>query len=190
MNCAGQAARHRGSLTTALLAAVLGAGCTYPDDELLWGNCCALEVANEASSSKDRNTLISWGGTAGFHGDGSSQDWEGTKAWRKRQIAYGFAVFRERHPPAQARDYLAGLGMTCGDERDAKPDRTQCTAELSVWARCVGKLSMLFASPVPSGLRKPIAAVLRLTIDVSGSDILDSSVQVVPLAGGRLCQRQ
>ena len=42
-----------------------------------------------------------------FHGDGTSTDWEDTKAWRKRQIAYDFAVFRERHPPSQARDYLA-----------------------------------------------------------------------------------
>jgi hypothetical protein len=48
----------------------------------------------------------------------------------------------------------------------------------------------LFPPPVPKELRKPIAAILQMTIDVSASDILNSSVKVVPLPGGRLCQRQ
>jgi hypothetical protein len=42
---------------------------------------------------------------------------------------------------------------------------------------------------VPKELRKPIAAVLQMIIDVSASNILDSSVQVVPFPGGRLCHR-
>ena len=149
-----QAARRCRPLSIALLAAALGAGCTYPDDELVWGNCCALKVSEEASSSTNRGTLLFWGATVGFQGDGSSEDWDGTKAWRKGEIALRFAQFRQMHADTQARDYLVGLGMTCGDERAAKPGRTRCTVELSVWARCVGKVSMLFPSPVPSGLRK------------------------------------
>lgn len=184
-----EAARRGRSLSIALLAAALGAGCAYPDDELLWGNCCALKVSEEASSSTNRGTLLFWGATVGFQGDGSSRDWDGTKAWRRGEIALRFAQFRQMHADTQARDYLVGLGMTCGHERDAKADGTRCTVELSVWVRCVGKVSMLFPSPVPTGLRKPIAAVLQMTIDVSASDVLDSSVQVVPVPGGRLCQR-
>lgn len=190
MKCLQQGARRRGLLSIALLAAALGGGCTYPDDELLWDNCCALRVSEEESGSKERETLLAWGGTVGFRGDGTSGDWEGTQAWRRRQIAYGFAVFQEGHSSANARDYLVSLGMTCDPERIAKADQTRCTVELSVWARCVGKMSMLFPSPVPTALRRPIAAVLQMTIDVSASDILDSSVRVVPIPGGRLCERQ
>lgn len=175
----------------ALLVVVLGAACAYDgDDELLWGNCCALEVAGEKSASKERDPLMAWGGTVGFHGDGTSKDWEGTKAWRRRQIADGFAVFQERHPPSQAREYLVGLGMTCTPlDNEPKARRERCTVELPVWATCNGKFGMLFPPPVPKTLRKPIAAILQMTIDVSASDVLDSSVRVVPVPGGRLCQR-
>jgi len=79
--------------------------------------------------------------------------------------------------------------MTCTPSGGSKADPTRCEVELSVWARCVAKLSVLFPSPVPKELRKPIAAVLQMTIDVSGSDILGSSVQVVLYPGGRLCHR-
>ncbi|WP_422001478.1 hypothetical protein [Reyranella sp.] len=172
----------------ALLVAVLGAGCTYPDDELVWGNCCALKVADETSGSKQRETLIAWGRVNNFQGDGTNS-WNNTQAWRSRQIGLGLADFRKAHPGSQGPDYLAHLGMTCTPSGGSKADPTRCEVELSVWARCVAKLGMLFPAPVPEELRKPIAAVLQMTIDVSGSDILASSVQVVPLPGGRLCHR-
>lgn len=176
----------------ALLVVVLVAACAYDgDDELLWGNCCALEIADQKSSSKERDTLVVWGGTIGFHGDGTSTDWERTKAWRRRQIAYGFAVFQERHQPSQARDYLAGLGMTCAPFDDTpKAGRERCAVEFPVHVTCTVKFGWAyFPNPVPRELRKPIAAILQMTIDVSASDVLDSSVQVVPLPGGRLCHR-
>jgi hypothetical protein len=184
---------NRLSLATALLVVVLGAACAYHgDDEPLWGNCCALQVAGEESAPKERDTLMAWGGTIGFRGDGTSRDWEGTKAWRRRQIAYGFAVFQERHPASQARDYLVGLGMTCAPlDNDLKARRERCAVELPVWATCTAKFGWPYSPPpVPRELRKPIAAVLQMTIDVSGSDVLDSSVRVVPVPGGRLCERQ
>jgi hypothetical protein len=180
---------NRLSLATALLVVVLGAACAYDrDEELLWGNCCTLEIAGGKSASTERDPLMAWGGTVGFHGDGTSQDRENTKAWRRRQVAYGLAVFQERQHGAQARDYLAGLGMTCGR---ARPDTegTRCSVDLSVWVTCNGKFGMLFPPPVPKALREPIAAVLQITIDVSASDVLNSSVRVVPLPGGRLCER-
>jgi hypothetical protein len=182
---------NRLSLATAFLVVVLGTACAYyGDDEPLWGNCCTLEVAGGRSASTERDPLMAWGGTVGFHGDGTSQDWEGTKAWRRRQIAYGYAVFQERHPLSQARDYLVGLGMTCVPlDNESKARRERCAVELPVWTACNGKFGMLFRPPVPKGLRQPIAAVLQMTIDVSASDILDSSVRVVPLLGGRLCER-
>jgi hypothetical protein len=86
----------------ALLVVCLGAACAYDgNDESLWGTCSALKIADEKSSSNERDTLIVWGGTFGFHGDGTSSDWEGTKAWRRRQIAYGFVAFQERHRRSQ-----------------------------------------------------------------------------------------
>jgi hypothetical protein len=173
----------------ALAVAMLGAACAY-DDAQLWGNCCALEIADRESSSKERNTLIAWG-RGGFLGDGRSTDWEGRKAaWRKREIALGLADFQKAHPGSQGRDYLTGLGMTCGPVRDPNAEETRCAVGLSVWVTCTVKFGWAFLpNPVPKELSKPIAAILQMTIDVSGSDILDSSVQVMPLPGGRLCHR-
>lgn len=154
------------------------------------GECCALEVADEKSSSKDRETLIAWGRAVNFHGDGTN-NYDNTKAWRQREIGLGLADFQKVHPGSQGRDYLTGLGMTCGPARGPKANRTRCEAELSVRVTCTVLFSWPFLStPVPKELRKPIAAVLQMTIEVSASDILDSSVQVVPLPGARLCQRQ
>ncbi len=185
----GQAASYRLSLATALLIGGLGAACAY-DEAQSWRECCALKIVGENPSSKERNTLMAWGGTH-FHGDGGSQDGEDRKAWRRRQIAYGLTVFQERHHGDQARDYLASLGMTCGavDARKAEP--TRCAAALPVWATCTVLFSWpILSTPVPKELQKPIAALLQMSIDVSGSQILDSSVRVVPFAGGRLCKRQ
>jgi hypothetical protein len=182
---------NRLSLATALLVVVSSAACAYHgDDESLWGNCCTLEVAGAKSASTERDPLMAWGGTVGFHGDGTSNDWEGTKAWRRRQIAYSYAVFRESHLPSQPRDYLLSLGMTCAPlDNEPKARRERCAVELPVSATCNGKFGMLFRPPVPKALRQPIAAVLQMTIDVSASDILDLSVRVVPPPGGRLCHR-
>lgn len=189
MNRPGRAARLRGSLATALLVAALGGACAYyGDDEPLWGNCCALKIADEQSSSTERDTLIAWGRVANFHGDGTN-DYDGGKAWRQRQIALGLADFQKTHPDSQGPAYLAGLGMTCGPV-GPKTGRTRCAVELSVWVTCIGKFGLYFPPPVPREVRKPIAAVLQMTIDVSESDVLDSSVRVVPIPGGRLCQRQ
>ncbi|MEI9898892.1 MAG: hypothetical protein WDN31_00810 [Hyphomicrobium sp.] len=61
--------------------------------------------------------------------------------------------------------------------------------DLSVWVKCTAKLGLYVLPPVPKAVSQPIAAVLQMTIDVSASDILDSSVRVVPVPGERLCQR-
>jgi hypothetical protein len=116
----------------ALLVAFLGAACSYDyDEERLWENCCALEIADhKGASSRERHTLMAWDGAVGFHGDGTSQDWERTKAWRKQTIALGLADFQEAHPASQPRDYLAGLGMTCGPCRSAKAESTRCAPRL------------------------------------------------------------
>lgn len=149
---------------------------------------CAEDHPRDAEL-KERDTLMVWGGTVGFHGNGTSQDWDGTKAWRRRQIAYGLALFHERHHGAQARNYLAGLGVACGGV-DPKTEGARCTVELAVWATCTVKFGWaFFSNRVPKEMSKPIPAVLQRTIDVSGSDILDSAVQVVPYPGDRLCHR-
>jgi hypothetical protein len=62
--------------------------------------------------------------------------------------------------------------------------------ELPVWATCTVKFGWpYFSNPVPKELSKPIAASLQMTIVVSASNIPDSEAQVVPLPGGRLCER-
>lgn len=189
MNRPEHAAKHRTALATALLTAALGAACTYDgSDELLWGNCCALKVADETSGSTQRETLIAWGRVNNFHGDGTNR-WNNTKAWRHREIGLGLADFQRAHPGSQARDYLTHLGMTCAPVRVSKANVTRCDVELSIWVKCTALFGWYFPPPVPKELRKPIAAVLQMTIDLSASDILDSSVQVVPVPGGRLCQR-
>jgi hypothetical protein len=174
----------------ALLIAVLGAACAY-DEEELWGNCCALEIATEESNPKDGGLLIAWGRVGGFLGDGTSTQGDIAHAWRRRQFAYGFAVFQERHLPSKARDYLASLGMACTPlDNDPKTRRERCVVEAPVWATCTVKFGWpYFPNPVPKELRKPIPAVLHMTIDVSDSDIEGSSAHVSPMPGGRLCHR-
>lgn len=173
----------------ALLVAALGAACAY-DEEGLWGNCCGLEIADEESSSKERGLLIAWGRVGGFLGDGSPMGGDGPSAWRKREIASGLADFQKAHPGSQGRDYLADLGMVCGLVRGPTAEQTRCAMELRVWVTCTVKFGWpYFPNPVPKELRKPIAAVLQMTIDVSASDVLDASAQIVPLPGGRLCHR-
>lgn len=183
----GNAARQRGSLATTLLVAVLGAACAY-DEEQSWRECCALKVADERSGSKQRETLIAWGRVNNFDGNGTN-NWNNTKAWRHREIGLGLADFQKARPGSQGRDYLTHLGMTCAPVRGSKADLTRCEVELSVWVKCTVLFGWYFPTPVPKELRKPIAAILRMTIDLSASDILDSSVQVMPVPGGRLCQR-
>jgi hypothetical protein len=80
--------------------------------------------------------------------------------------------------------------MTCTSVRGSKADLTRCKVELTVWVQCTVLFGWYFPTPLPKELRKPMAAVLQMTIDVSGSDVLYSSVKVVPVPGGRLCQRQ
>jgi len=186
---------ERCRLAVALSIAGLGAACAY-DEAQSWRECCALTIAGrDETSPKERQTLIAWGRTPGFLGDGRPMDSENSKASRRKQIAYGLAVFQEQHRGAPARDYLASLGMTCGAV-DAKPvdtrqrELTRCAAELPVQVQCTVMISWPFLStPVPKELREPIAAFLQMTIDVSGSDIIDSSVRVMPVPGGRLCHR-
>jgi hypothetical protein len=174
----------------ALPVAMLGAACAY-DEAQSWRECCLLEIAgHEEASSKERQTLIAWGRAVGFQEDGRSKVWEGAKAGRKQKIALGLARFQEAHPASQARDYLADLGMTCSPVRGANAEWTRCAVDLPVRVTCTVKFSWpFFSTPVPKELRKPITAVLQMTIDVSASNILDSEAQVVPLPGGRLCQR-
>lgn len=188
MTFSRQAARRCVSLARAVLIACLGAGCTAnSNDELLWGNCCALKIADEKSGSQARDTLLAWSRHVNFNGNGDT--WDGSKAWRKAEFGRGLASFLETHPGAQARDYLADLGMRCSSISAETSDLTRCEVELSVWVRCTAKLGWLFPAPVPKEMRKPIAAILQMTIDVSASDILDSSTRMAPLPGGRLCER-
>lgn len=188
MTLSCQAARRRVSTVMTMLVACLGAACAInTEDELTWGNCCALKIADEKSGSQARDTLLAWSRHVNFNGNGDT--WDGSKAWRKAEFGRGLASFLETHPGAQARDYLADLGMRCSSIRAETSDLTRCEVELSVWVTCTAKLGVLFPPPVPKEMRKPIAALLQMTIDVSASDILESSTRMVPLPGGRLCER-
>ena len=172
----------------ALAVAAIGAACAY-DEAQSWRECCGMEIADrEESGSKEGRSLFAWARVGGLSGDGKSMGWGDAKASRKRKVAVGLADFQMAHPVALPRDYLADLGMTCASS--AKAELSRCAVELPVWVRCTVKFGWPFLStPVPKELQKPIAAILQMTIDVSASDILDSSVQVVPLPGGRLCHR-
>jgi hypothetical protein len=166
-------------------------GCSRYDEEQSWRECCVLQIVDDrATSSMERRAIVSWASSPGFWGNGKSMDWVGAKDKRKEWIALSLISFHKSNPGARARDHFVGLGMACVPVGDPKTELARCDVELPIWVKCAVMMSWPFgATPVPKELQRPIPAVLQMTIDVSASAVLDTSVQVMPIPGGRLCHR-
>lgn len=174
--------------------ALLLGGCYNAEDS--WKICCRLHiVGDETSSPLARRTIIDWQRQTQFDGTGGSYELVDSPrsphhSWKKQQIEVGISDFLAGNPRAPASDYFLILGMACRPATTRKDDATRCDIELPIWVECAS-LNQFFpgGAPVPEELRKPIPALLRVTVDVSASTFLDTSARIAPLPGGRLCHR-
>jgi hypothetical protein len=128
-----------------------------------------------------------------FGGGGSASDMNDANlpgTWKKRRIESEVADFLARDPGARASDYFVGLGMICRRVAILEEGVARCEIELQIWAECWSK-NIFFPGgpPVPEELRKPLPALLRVSVDVSASMIREPATQVLPVPGGRLCHR-
>jgi hypothetical protein len=170
-------------------------GCYNAEDS--WKICCSLHiVGDETSSPAARKTIIDWERRTTFGGDGvadRSINWSLPPyySWTKNQIASAVTDFLAANPGARASDYFLSLGMNCRSGTiTPEADATRCEIELPVWVEC-SSLNIFFpgGAPVPEELRKPISALLDVSVEVSALTFLDGSAQVVRVPGGRLCHR-
>jgi hypothetical protein len=165
-------------------------GCSY-SEEVAWRECCYLHiVGDETSSPEGRKTIIEWDRGTTFGGDGVWRPPVGGGRWKKQQIASALTDFLAGNPGSRPSDYFASLGMTCRPAGNPKDDLTRCEIDLPVWVQCTVMMSWPFyAATVPKELRKPIPAILHVSVSASASPVLDTSAQVIPVPGGRLCHR-
>ena len=173
--------------------AVISAGGCYVT-EASWKVCCGLMIVGDNTSTTDPlKTIIDWQSWTSFRGDGSAVDSSqpplpGT--WKTRRIGAAIAHFLASNPKAQARDYFVSLGMACKPETSPRGNVTRCESVLPVSVECVS-LNVYFpgGASIPKELQKPIPATLQVNVIVSTSTLIDTSTQILPLPGGRLCHR-
>ena len=171
------------------------ARCHYTEEQS-WSICCTtMFVGDETASPPGRQTIIGWLQGAGFSGTGKERkgtDLSGPPyhSWRKNKIASDLADYLAGNPGSPASAYFASLGMTCKRKAATDDDVTRCDVELPTWVECLS-MNVFFpgGAPVPKELRKPLPAVLHMSVDVSASAFLDTSAQLQPIPGGRLCHR-
>lgn len=181
--------RYLVGICTWLGAVLLLGGCHY-DEAQSWRECCRVRIiGDETSSPEGRKTIIKWASVMYFEADGALVKFVG-KSWTELQIESALANFLADNPGTSSSDYFASLGMTCEPAITSKDDLTRCAVDLPVGIKCtVVKSVPLLGTPVPKELRKPISAVLHVSVSASASTVLDTSARVVPLPGGRLCHR-
>lgn len=171
------------------------AGCHYSEEER-WSVCCVTHILPEATaSSAARTTIISWQRLTLFDGDGRAGDGgygsRSFDSYKNHRIKSEIANFLADNPTARATDYLAGLEMTCGaDPTISKAGRTRCDLELPIWVQCGPTYRFLpGTTPIPGQLQKPLPALLRMRIDLSGNTVLETFTHIDPVPGGHLCHR-
>jgi hypothetical protein len=168
-------------------------GCYSAEDS--WADCCSLRIiGDETSSPAARRTIIDWQQLTFFGGNGSGVDANNTNlpgSWKKRHINQAVTEFLASNPGARASDYFLGLGMTCRPVTTVPNDGvTRCEDELPIWIMCRSRNEFFpGGAPIPEELRKPMSALLRVSVDVSASAFLATSARVIAAPGGRLCHR-
>jgi len=175
--------------------AVISLGSCHYSAEDSWADCCGLHIIrDETSSPAARRIIIDWQQLTWFGGNGSAVDANNTNlpgSWKKRQITQAVTEFLAGNPGARASDYFLSLGMTCRPGTTVPNDGvTRCEDELPIWIICRSR-NVFFPGgpPVPEELRKPMSALLHVSVDVSVSALLAASTRVVAVPGGRLCHR-
>ena len=168
------------------------AGCVY-SEEASWRDCCTLSVVtDEPSIPPGQKPMIDWLKATRFAGDGSASDSPavGRDSDKVRRIKAGITEFFVSNPGVRAHEYFLSLGMTCRPAVFApRVETTRCEIDLPVWVKCQSKNMLPGVVPPPKEFRKPIPALLRLSLDVSDRTVLDVRTRIDPVPGGRLCHR-
>jgi len=179
--------------------AMLG-GCHYSEEDS-WNACCMLHVIrDEAPNPPGRKVIRNWQSRTLFGGDGSASDATDSNVpgmsskylpgtWKRGRIESEVADYQTRNPGAPATAYFAELGMTCRSATVSQAEGIRCAIDMPVWVQCWAMNFFPGGPPVPKELRKPLPAVLHVSVEMSGSTIHEPHTQVLPLPGGRLCHR-
>jgi hypothetical protein len=187
--------RYLSWLRLLMAAAFPLAGCHYTEEQS-WSICCTtMIVGDETASPPGRQTIIGWVRRTGFSGTGKADEWVNSSlppfySWKKNKIASDLADYLAGNPGNPASAFFVSLGMTCRRKAATNDDVTRCDVELPTWVECLS-MNIYFPGgpPVPEELRKPLPAVLHVSVDVSASAFLDTSARLQPIPGGRLCHR-
>jgi hypothetical protein len=183
----------------ALRAVLLGAwaslclaACFYTEEDK-WKICCWLHIVkDETSSSPARRTIVGWQRETLFSGDGRAAD-AGVSAslgsWKGHQIESALSDFRAANPGAPASAYFKMLGMICKAPPTPLPDNVRCEIELPVTIRCSTVFLPFGGPPMPRELEGQVPAVLWTSVALPSSGDLKVSTRILPVPGGRLCQR-
>lgn len=160
-------------------------GCFY-DEEASWRDCCTLSViTDEPSISPSQKPIIDWLNPTRLEGDGSVFD-----SYLVERIKPSITEFFVGNPGVRAHEYFLSLGMACQPAVFApRVQTTRCEIELPIWVKCQSKNMLPGLVPPPKELRKPIPALLRMSLDVSDRTVLEAQVRIGPVPGGRLCHR-
>ena len=146
-----------------------------------------------------RKVIRNWQSRTLFGGDGSASDATDSKVpgmsskylpgtWKRGRIESEVADYQLRSPGAPAAAYFVELGMTCSPA--PQNGVTRCEIDMPIWVEC-WSMNLFFpgGAPVPKELRKPLPAILHMSIEISASSIREPQTQVVAVSGGRLCHR-
>ena len=153
----------------------------------------ALKLSEEATELDEPRHAPLLGGHCPWDSQGQMadpQDGDGTKAWRKGEIALRFAQFRRRyahtqgrHGPLQPWNEPAAMMQRAAE---AQLVAAHCLT-LRLGEGCRKERARRFLPLCPAGLRELIAAILRRISHVYVFDTpIHLSVRAAPLPGGRV----
>jgi hypothetical protein len=185
------------SLGVVACALVLSS-CHYTEEEKR-AVCCVLNIHAYEAAPVSAQVVINWYRSSDFDGDGSGRqgpygDGEVRFLDKDDKIRLEVTRFLAENPKGGAADYFVALGMTCGPPSIISmlgAARARCKIELPVRVVCRPSYIArpLSSAPIPEQFRKPLDAVLHVSVDVSANGLLGTSSRVFPVAGGHLCLR-
>lgn len=110
-------------------------------------------------------------------------------SWKGHQIESALSGFQAANPGAPASAYFKTLGMICKAPPTPWPDNVRCEIELPIIIRCSTVFLPFGGPPMPRELEGQISATLWTSVALPSSGDLKVSTRILPVPGGRLCQR-
>lgn len=176
-------------------AALVLTGCNYSEEEE-WSVCCVLYVRADQTASGEARTVIKWHQQTDYDGNGTGGQGyygEGKTFYSSKddKIRADVTAFLDDNPEKRSTDYFLGLGMTCGPYATASGGSgTRCEIALPVGVTCGPTYRFLpGTTPIPERLKRPLAGVLHVNVDLPTGRPLKTSSRVDPVPGGQLCHR-